>query len=226
MTTLEEMKRSYEKYKSKQQNLKDEKLLEKLNGSMNSGTDSSVLMPSAVVNGTNNGNNNGSHNGSHNGSNNGTHNGHNNAIWSQPNPDKAYSTTSSNLLSNLSADTETSRPEHDYIILFKGRGVGPSLPLDLTVDEILSTFSGISQHSISAFDREPPSGILMIKRLENNIENLEYFIKFDTIPNKRNSVCRAKEKASMRGVSLTFRKITDIQQWHSGEMVIVYGGGA
>jgi len=203
MTTLEEMKRSYERYKSKQQHLKDEKLLEKLNGSVNSGGDSSILMPSAV------------HNGSHNGSNNG-----NNAIWSQPNPDKAYSTTSSNLLSNQSADTET-RPEHDYIILFKGRG-GPSLPLDLTVDEILSTFSGISQHSISAFDREPPSGILMIKRLESNVDNLEYFIRFDTIPNKRKSVCRAKDKASMRGVNLTFRKITDIQQWHSGEMVIVY----
>ena len=80
------MKRSYEKYKSKQQNLKEEKLLEKLNGSVNSGADSSAQMPSAVVNG---------HNG---------HNGHNNPIWSQPNPDKAYSTTSSNLLSNMSAD--------------------------------------------------------------------------------------------------------------------------
>ena len=75
---------------------------------------------------------------------------------------------SSNLFSNQSAEKEggskpdVDRPEQDFIILFKGKG--RPLPEDLTVDEILAAFSGISQHSISAFDKEPPSGIVMIKR--------------------------------------------------------------
>ena len=104
MSTLEDMKRSYEKYKKKmqqQQSLKENS--EKLSSQSYTSLDNSEnFHPSAVING----------NGNH--------------IYQIPNPDKAYSTTSSNLFSNMSGeinDTET-RPEQDFIILFKGKGPG------------------------------------------------------------------------------------------------------